>query len=254
MNQVKEENLFPRPISNYEKRILFSILPEYKSGYQEYRKKMEELSVIGSGRFGKNNYLLGPSHSKPDLAIPSSSIFAIGGNIFKEGELYITIHEENYGQIEIDYNTIKGEIEDNSLEPERIWTFSTWVPGQKDPQSETLVREVHLLKNSIVLVFAKSINRIWLHNSENGVNYIIPISNYYNELMRVKNIRDPKIALNVKKLFLDLDSYSDDELIEGFLSYNRYIRKIKLNFKPETSSKKIHKFSMFKFPQKEEVS
>lgn len=250
LSQDIEKKQFPRSASNYEKKILFSVLPSHKKGYKEYRDKIEELSIIGFGRFGINNYMLGPAESKPDLTIPSSPIHAIGGNIFKEGELYITIHEESFGQIEFDYNVIKGKIEDYDAEPERIWTLSTWEPGENDPQKGSAVREVHLVENSIVLVFAKSINRIWLYSSERDINYIIPISNYYNELMRVKNIRDPKVALNVKRLFKDLDSYNDDELIQGFLSYNRYLRKIKLNLKRETENKKISRFKMFKFPKK----
>ena len=41
-----------------------------------------------------------------------------------------------------------------------------------------------------------------------------------------KNIRDPKIALDSKRLFSELSSYTDDDLTYAFLTYNRLRTKV----------------------------
>jgi hypothetical protein len=54
--------------------------------------------------------------------------------------------------------------------------------------------------------------------------------------MIIKNIRDPKIILNNKLLFKELDSYSDEELMLAFISYNKYFRRFKIEYNPIKSS------------------
>jgi hypothetical protein len=54
----------------------------------------------------------------------------------------------------------------------------------------------------------------------------VPVTNYYNELMLLKQIRDPEIALSSRKLFERLDEYSDTDLANAFLAYNRLRTKI----------------------------
>ncbi len=87
-----------------------------------------------------------------------------------------------------------------------------------------------------MLVISPVHKKIWLHNFEDEVNYLLPVTNYYNYLMIVKNIRDPKIILNNKLLFKELNSYSDEELMLAFISYNKYFRRFKIDYNPIKSS------------------
>ena len=43
-----------------------------------------------------------------------------------------------------------------------------------------------------------------------------------------KNIRDPKIALDSRRLFSELQSYSDADLTYAFLTYNKLKTKVRL--------------------------
>ena len=77
-----------------------------------------------------------------------------------------------------------------------------------------------------VLAICREDRRLWVHESSTQVNHLIPVTNFYNELMLHKNIRDPKIALDAKKLFMDLGDYSDGDLTYAFLTYNKIKSKV----------------------------
>lgn len=78
----------------------------------------------------------------------------------------------------------------------------------------------------LVLALCTVDRRLWVHDSSNGVNRLIPVTNYYNELMLHKNIRDPKIALESRRLFSDLSKYSDADLTYAFFTYNKIKTKV----------------------------
>jgi len=54
------------------------------------------------------------------------------------------------------------------------------------------------------------------------------VTNFYNELMLQKNVRDPGVALNSKRLFTDLGSFADVEILRAFASYNKVRTKVEL--------------------------
>ncbi len=58
------------------------------------------------------------------------------------------------------------------------------------------------------------------------MNTLLPITNFYNELVMSLGIRDPQIALDHKRLFTAPGSFSDDNLRTAFLRYNSAFRKI----------------------------
>ncbi|KUG26134.1 hypothetical protein ASZ90_004028 [hydrocarbon metagenome] len=113
----------------------------------------------------------------------------------------------------------------------------------KSPPDKSDIREVHLEKNKIVIAIAAYSKRVWVYESNTGVNHLIPVTNFYNEIMRVKNERNPKIALEVKRLFTNLDELTDKEIIQGFLSYNKYLNKIKIDYSLFLSKDKSEKKS-----------
>ena len=82
--------------------------------------------------------------------------------------------------------------------------------------------------------------RLWVHDSSTGVNRLIPVTNFYNELMLHKNIRDPGIALDSRRLFADLDAYSDSDLTYAFLTYNKIKTKIRVTGTIEPDQKEKH--------------
>lgn len=218
-------NKFPRLLKPLEKKSLLNALPEYKPGYNEYRIKINDLSVIGEGRFGNGSLILGNNDSKIDLGVSSAPVFAFADSMYEGFNVYSVIHEEMDGMIEIDIKHSEQVISDEIVLKE-IKTYSNWLPGMKDPFDDSFIREVEVRGKELVLAISANQKRIWLFNSESGVNYFIPVSNFYVDVMRVMNIKDPQIALNPNRLFQKLDEFKDEDLKNGFINYNKSWRKI----------------------------
>ncbi len=221
---------FPRQLSAREKKWLFAALPENKLGYKQYRDIIENLLVIGYGRFGEGNFFLGEVGDKIDLEVSSSPILAIANITFDVGKVYVTIHEELDGQIEID---IKGTAVDqipDDLDQAKVWTYSNWIPGEKAPFDRSDVREVHLINNEIVLVIAPVHKKVWVYNAKSGINHFVPVTNYYNEMMILMNNKDSDTALNPGRLFTNLAEFTNEQLAQGFLVYNKYWQRVELNY------------------------
>ena len=232
MNNL-ELNNFPRQLTAAEKTIIFSILPESKNGYKLYREKINNLLVIGSGRFGGNNYILGNREAEPDLSIPSSSVFALGTAVSGSNNIDVIIHEESDEQIEFDITSVSELSFEKDIRIEKVSCYSNWNPGEKILFEKAEVREYIISPGSYVLAIVPELKKIWLHDISTGVNHIIPVTNYFNELMRLKNIRDPKLALKPSNFFEHINEFKNDEIRKAFLMYDKYLSKF--NIKDEKS-------------------
>ena len=98
------------------------------------------------------------------------------------------------------------------------------------------VREI-IINDDYILAIAPQHKKIWLHEKESGVNFLLPVTNFYNELMRVCNIRDTKIALRPASFFEIHNQFTDDQLILAFFSYNKYLKRVNIDY---TLLDKIH--------------
>jgi hypothetical protein len=67
-----------------------------------------------------------------------------------------------------------------------------------------------------------------VHDPETQVNHPIPVTNFYNELMLHKNVRDAKVALDSNRLFTELSKYTDADLTYAFLTYNKLKTKVEV--------------------------
>ncbi len=210
------------------------ILPVNKPGYKLYRDMIAEKFVIGEGRFGDGNYILGDSDSLPDISLPSAPVFAIGSiYLHIPYEIDILIHEEDDNQIEIEFGE---DINDNpalqtlsdSLPHDiilKVNTYSQWVPGMKSPFNESEVRLIGIKPDKFILAICSGEKKIWLHEVYSGVNHLIPVSNYYNSLMLFRNERKMEKVLNPNLFFDNLGSFNDNELASAFILYNQYMRR-----------------------------
>ncbi|OFX47274.1 MAG: hypothetical protein A2279_12370 [Stygiobacter sp. RIFOXYA12_FULL_38_9] len=221
---------FPRELTSQEKELLLTALPENKIGYKHYRDKIERMVVLGNGRFGGGNFILGPIDSELDLESKSTPIFAISKIVYDDHEIYVTIHHESEDQIEIDIQNFELTPKINEMKEIYRWTYSNWSPGQKAPYDNSAVREIHLILKSLVLVIASEHRKIWVYSAKDEVNYLIPVTNFYNELMLIMDERNPEVALNPNRLFIHLDEYSDEKLGQAFLLYNKYWNRIEVDY------------------------
>ena len=237
---------FPRELTAQERYLLFSVLPEEKPGYKFYRDKIDELIVTGYGRFKNNNYIMGKKGTVPDLSFSSTPVFAAGTIEIPGDEIDILINEEIDNEIEFDVTLKNTDKIPSRIEENESWNYSEWNPGDKAPHDNSAVRETVVSPGEFILAFAPSHKKIWLHESRSGVNHLIPLTNYYNELMRFKRIKDPKQALNPKLMFEKLGEFSDSELVNAFVLYNKYMRRFSHDFskylKPQQQKQTKRKF------------
>jgi hypothetical protein len=156
---------FPRELTSKEKKILYSVLPESKSGYNLYRNKIKDLVVIGSGRFKNRNFILGKAGVRPDLDIPSSPVFALGTLIVGTTDIDVVIHEEQYNQIEFDI-TSTSELElEADLVINEIRCFSDWNPRDKIIFGEHEVKELTISPDLYILAIVPDLKKIFLHDT-----------------------------------------------------------------------------------------
>lgn len=246
--QPNANEKFPRELTAREKDWLFTALPENKLGYKQYRKIIEKLLVICYGRFGEGNLILGEEGDLIDLDSSSTPIFAVANITFEEAKIYVTIHEEMEGQLEVDIKSVSSEKIPENLHQTKVWTYSTWIPGEKAPNDKTDVREIHLVKNEIVLAIAPEHKKIWVYNAMSGINHFVPVTNYYNEMMILMNNKDSEKALNPGRLFTNLNEFTDEQLAHGFLIYNKFWQRVELDYhllEKKDDQKKKSFFSFF---------
>ncbi len=219
--------VFPRSLRTTERELLEFVLPADSEGYNEYRRNIEGMVVLAEGRRGKGNFVLGKPGDRADISSPLQPVIAYGAVETTLGTFTITVREIFYDQIDAEIVSNRGEEIPDQFSELRRWTYSTWAPGMLSPAIQTSVREVKI-NPTLVLAISPQEKRLWLFDGETAMNLLIPITNYYNELMLHRHIRDPKVALKSGLLFEQLDGYTDADLVSAFVAYNALKRRVKL--------------------------
>jgi len=214
---------YPRSLSVRESDFLSGILPGERVVYKKYHAILESLTVIGEGRRGNGELILGEKTDTLNFDEPLAPVFAYGMVETNFGAISVTAREFSLGQISIEIvNNKSNTIPDNFVELRR-WTYSTWNTGKPCPQCLQPVREVKMVTSenqTLTLAVCPSDKRLWVYDGEEQYIRLIPITNYYNELMLNKNIRDPKIALDSKNFFRSAN-------ISGLFSFCTRFQKLK---------------------------
>jgi hypothetical protein len=219
---------YPRPLRVKERDLLEAVLPLDRPGYRLYRDELENLLVIGQGRRGAGNLILGRDGMQPEAVAPLAPVVAYGVVESTRETFTVTVREILDGQIDVEIVSSHGEEVPEHFEEKRRWTYSSWQPGQPSPATGTPVREV-AIDGSSILAISPPEKRLWLYDGSAGMNHPIPITNFYNELMLFKSIRDPAIALRSSLLFENLHQYTDADLHAAFIAYNRFRKRVELH-------------------------
>jgi hypothetical protein len=222
---------YPRTLRPKERDLLESVLPPDRPGYRRYREHLEAMQVIGEGRRGAGNLILGYPGDVPDLASPVPPVVAYGVVETTKDYYAITVRECIEGQIDTEIVSAHDEEIPDHFEEKRRWTYAEWKPGSTSPATGVPVREVPI-DNCAVLAIATAEKRLWLYDGQTGMNHPIPVTNYHNELMLQKQIRDPGRALKPGLLFDQLSSYADEDLRAAFVAYNAARRRVEVQVVP----------------------
>ncbi len=216
---------YPRPLRAKERDLLEFVLPAGSPGYNEYCNHIANMVVLAEGRRGKGNFVLGKQGDRADITSPLASVIAYGVVETTLDTFTVTVREFIGDQIDVEIVSSRGEEIPDHFEEKRRWTYSTWKPGLPSPATQTPVREVRI-NEKLVLAIARQEKRLWLYDAAAMMSHLIPITNYYNELMLHKSIREPKIALKSGLLFDELEKYSDVDLRGAFVAYNKVRKKV----------------------------
>lgn len=223
-----EEKVFPRQLNDVERECLYFVLPENKPGYKIYRTLINESVIHGIASGNRTGFLIGRKNIDLEDGIIPTPLFAVGNLDLENKNIEILIYQMYDEIVEAEINPSEKGI-DNTKQ-KKNWTYSNWNPGMNSPEDDSSVREIQISGNDYTLAIADKTKRIWLFERESGVNHFIPVTNYFNELMRYKNIRDPEIALNPKGLFNHLNNYTDDDLRNALFMYDKFLKRFSLKF------------------------
>jgi hypothetical protein len=231
MTGATHDNDPPSSLSAREREWIEWILPSDRAGYNTYREMLRPMKVIGVGRRGQGEMIMGREGSEADIDTPLPPVLAYGAIETNFGTISVTIREPLDDQISVEIVNQRSDEIPEEFEEAKRWTYSTWLPGMACPQCGMPVREVAIRtvndsRPHHVLALCPNNGRLWLYEEPGQINHLIPVTNFYNELMLHKNIRDPRIALDSKKLFSDLASFSDDDLTRAFITYNALKAKV----------------------------
>ena len=226
-----QQVLFPRALTPFEKAALLWLLPEDKPGYNEYRKYVSSWKVVGEGRRGLGNYILAEASTVADTESPLPQVLAYGMIEADRADISVTLRELLENQLEFEIVNVKGEIIPEQFTEKRRWNFSVWTPMQVCPICRKPPRQVTIRREQgadATLAVCVNDRRLWIHDARDGVNHLIPVTNFHNALMLYKNIRDPERALAADNFFKDFHTFSDVELTAAFVHYNKLRKKVEL--------------------------
>jgi hypothetical protein len=225
------ESSYPRILRSKERDLLESVLPPDRPGYRRYRERLEIMQVIGEGRRGAGNLILGQPGEVPDISSPLPPVVAYGVVETTKDYYTITVRECVGGQIDAEIVSAHDEEIPDHFEEKRRWTYGEWKPGAVSPATGAPVREIAIDSRS-VLVIAAAEKRLWLFDGTTGMNHPLPVTGYHNELMLQRQVRDPRQALAPALLFDQLPAYTDEELRAAFVAYNASRRRVEVQSVP----------------------
>ncbi len=222
---------YPRSFDGRELALLRWLLPAGKPGYAEVYDRLAAWRLLGEGRWGDGDFICGAEGDAIDTTGPMNPVLAHGELRFEKGTLYMTVHAESEGQIEVQFSPPLPEAERFGAERER-WNSSAWNPGDPSPRLGAPVREIPLARGGasgdLLLCIAAGEELLWLHEARSGVNHPVPLTNFHNELMLHLRIRDPEVVHAPKRFWASHGSYADADLRAAFLRYNSVWRKVLL--------------------------
>jgi hypothetical protein len=222
------QNGFPRSLRVKERDIIESVLPVDRPGYRDLRETIGKMVVLGEGRRGPGNLILGYAPDVPDVSSPLASVVAFGMVETTREAYSVTVRECAGNQIDVEIVSSKEEELPDHFEEKRRWTYSSWEPGDPSPCSGERVREIKV-DDSVTLAIAQKERRLWMHDRSTGLVHPIPVTNYYNELMIQQRIRDPEIALHSRLLFEKSEEYPDEQLRDAFIAYNAIRHRVEIH-------------------------
>ena len=101
MNDAQYPSAFPKQLSVRDREWIEWILPGDRAGYKQYRDVLQAMVVLGDGRRGKGEMILGYEGNEIDVTAPLAPVFAYGAIETNFGTISITLREIMDDQISV---------------------------------------------------------------------------------------------------------------------------------------------------------
>lgn len=215
---------YPRALTHVEQELALWILPEETLLYMDYRDAIQNKEVLAQGRWGAGDLLIGSRGSYIDLTLGMSQVVAYGECCIGERTLTMSIHEPNVDElIEVQFSGVYPLPDDIAIDSG--WSYSYWKPGMSCPATGGELREVTLINDVDMPVYTLAISRVkhslWLHHHASGWNQLIPVTMFYDELLRTQHIRDAELIMKPSTFFERVDDFKDFDYLSALREYNK---------------------------------
>jgi hypothetical protein len=219
---------YPRELSDFENRALQMLLPLDRDGYKPYYEFLTRAQVIGEGRWGIGDLILAEAPSEIDLTAGMNPVVAYGELTLRQSAtLTVSIHTPEDRQMEVQFGG-----DTAAYKPEDIlssWTYSSWKPGDADPGSGATLRTIQFQDKNAKVLYVLAISTfhrsIWVHHVLSSFNQLLPVTGFYEYLIRAKAAEAGRESFRPSGLFQQLNDFTDEELRMGLLHYNDENRK-----------------------------
>ncbi|MEI8134319.1 MAG: hypothetical protein WCH46_04460 [bacterium] len=224
MNQEAIVNSeFPRQASETEIELLRWLLPHSSLGYLPYREFITKAQIIGEGRWGEGDLIFDTKLSTIDRTLGMMPVVSYGEFETNQRAFSISIHDFNVDdQLEVQFSGVY-PVSGSNIKMK--WCYSYWKSGDKCPATDSEVREVVIQDNSESIIYVLAISPakkvLWMHSVQTGFNQLIPITSFYDELLRVKHIRDATLISKPSTFFEQVENFTDDDFKKALLEYNK---------------------------------
>ncbi len=235
---------FPRKISEIESYWLDFILPESNKIYQNYKEKIKDLYVIGYAKNSPFSLILGKKEDNMIDDYPSLQIVATGFFEYDFGKVEISLYEFFEGHLQLDI-FVQSQVDINQFNINDLKkrelhkaAFLNWKPGNNHPYDNSSIREVEIQEDKVTLAISEKHKRIWVYEHKNEMIHFIPITNFYQEVLKVARIKSPETITNINYFFLNLNKFTDELIQRAFINYNKIWKKIDYPVEVQISVKK----------------
>ena len=215
---------YPRSLSPIEKELLLWLLPVGTSAYRPFSDFVATSQVIGEGRWGEGNILLDKKLSAIDLTLGMPPVIAYGECDANGIILSISVHDFNIDdQLEVQFSGIY-PIPEFALIGNK-WCYSYWKPSNVCPATGKPVKKIVIRDKSSTILYVLCVSPekkvLWLHHANSGFNQLLPLTTFYDELLRTKHIRDANLISHPATFFERINDFSDSEYIQALLEYDK---------------------------------
>lgn len=229
-NLFHSENL-PRKLNPEELGILLKHFPQNSPYYTSYINLLKNWYICKIDNSDPVKLFLCNNGSVvPDLFVMRVVNIA-GINI--ENHFYDFTFFEDSG------DTVRIEI---SIETsvKREYSLAKWQPGDNSPFGGD-IKSVEINKDDYFLLLDITKKKVWVHDRKSSGNIILAVTGFYNSVINIQNIKDPKVAFNFDLLFTE--KFGIDVLTKAFFLHAKKnkIPGIKVEI-PEVTQKEKPKF------------